>query len=433
MRTDGLSFFALTKADRFVSEFTAAVQRYSAEYMEGPYRAEWEFIVGERGVTDSLIDEWFNTRLSLPVEVHENGALAWRGYVYEMEHYRRGMLRKRTCDGLANVVKVQFQDEFDDGKTKYSEWYKAQASIDLYGPWEKIIQHSGGNSWVYDPDRNGPAIDPETGEGITELDERAAVELAYSSDPFAVGGMTFLGDDGSRAASLHVVCVGSMVLADNVMLSNGQLPDQLKADGERVDPYRGLRYTGNAKWNQYSHGDEISVGDEVARIVDVIRATGRPLYPLRIATNDIPTAAGVATPTSAYKRLVELAKLRNSRGQYYRLQIEPDGGVIYDVVPDKPRADYLFYAASERPRVLLPDGKTVPAWRARPGFVRVIDDQSGMGLPNTWLADTELHYVERTSMREGDDGASFHQREFDIADVYAAEAANLRWIESNED
>lgn len=429
MRDDGLSFFALNRAGLFVSEFTTAVTRYQHEYMEGPYRAEFDLVVGE-GATDKLIDEWFNSRLTLPIEVHKEGVLVWRGFVYEMEHYRRGVLRKKTCDGLANVVKVQFNDEFHDGETRYSEWYKNQASIDLYGSWESIVQHEGGNSWVYDADRDGPAIDPDTGEGVTEIDERADVELQYRSDPFMVGGITFVGDDGERSAGLHVTCVGTMVLAETVMLSNGELPDRYTSEGELKDPYSGLRYTGVPKWNDYEWGDEIEVGDEIQRIVDVLRAAGIPVYPLRIAANDIPTAAGVSSPTSAYKRLVDLAKLRNSKKQFYRLEFLPDGGVIYDVIPDKPAADYVFYASSDRPRVLLPDGKTVPTWEARPGYVRVIDDQSNLGLPGTWLSDSELQFIERTSMREGDESASFHSREFDIGDLYAMQYANLNWIES---
>ena len=147
---------------------------------------------------------------------------------------------------------------------------------------------------------------------------------------------------------------------------------------------------------------------------------------LDIAANDTTTAVGVSSNVGAFDRLLELAKLRDSDGNFYKLLIRNDGGVIYEKFREKP--DYYRYPL---PRGLeLPGGDT-PTWEAKPGIIRYVDPESGPELPDTWLNDRRHNYYERAVMRDGDAVATFHGRELDALDIYRAAEANQRWIESN--
>lgn len=411
--TDDLpTFYGFNRDGSISGEFGAAVRKYQQATLEGAYRAEWEFVAGD-GATVGDLMYWFNNRMMHRIEAHHNGAI-WAGYVYAMELHHGGTVRIKDMGNVANVVKVQFEVGVGGNppSNKYTRWYKNQDSIDLYGPFPRIVQFSGEPRILVDEDGD-PIYYDATRAAKTELEERAEVELARYSNPYQ--SMTVVPTETSR---LHITAVGAMVLGDGVLLS----------DGELADSDNGLRYTGEEEWADVNHGDELTVGDEVRRICDVLEANSIYLFARHLEANDTLTAAGVDRPMGAVERLIDLTKLRNSAGEYYRLSIDHEGGITYEIL--RPREDYLFYANAGQ-QIVRPDG-TRPTWDARPGFVHIIDDTSPAGLPGTWLGDDTYQFMERVEMRQGDEAASFHQREFDLGDVYQAIASNLRWIERNE-
>ena len=61
-------------------------------------------------------------------------------------------------------------------------------------------------------------------------------------------------------------------------------------------------------------------------------------------------------------------------------------------------------------------------------MIKDIAGGAGPILPTSWLSDDRLIPIERTTMREGDEFASFNARTIDVVDFQNALMANLRAI-----
>ncbi len=212
---------------------------------------------------------------------------------------------------------------------------------------------------------------------------------------------------------LRITAVGRMVIVNKFKLLSERL---------RYHPnYEDLSWEDTERKNI-----DWTVGDEVARIVDLINYHSGWLYPIKIADNDTLTKVGVSSTTGAFDRLVELTKLTNSNGDRYQLQITEDGGVVYDVYDETPR--YMLQTAEIGIRNY---DNTIPKWDAQPGIVKSVAGWAGPILPTSWLGDNTLIPIERTTMRQSDEFASFYSRTIDVVEMENALYAHLRSLEED--
>ena len=375
----------------FWGEPTSGVMEYEQEHMEGPYMAKFVFKSGEQGVTDAGLKGWFNNRLMTQFETVFDGLVRWRGFIWEMELEFDGEVRIKSMDDMANAVKCSYTNS--DGDESRTAWVTNEESITRYGTKERIVSSSSSSS--------------------AEATERAEVELQYSASPYTKA----ISYTDSEENVLKVTVVGRMVVANNVQLRSEHLRyiEQLT---DEDDPLYG--YSGDEDDTTSSYDDPITVSDEIRRIVLVVNYSGGWLYVQDIVDNDTITAAGVSSDVGAFDRILELSKLRNSDDEFYRLSITNDGGVVYRKFEEV--AEYIRYA---RPRGIETHAGIIPTWDAKPGFIRYFDDQSGVGMPDTWVTDAQLTYYERTDMKDSDKRATFHGRELDASDIYNAISANI--------
>lgn len=404
MTDKGLFHTCYTPQGVFVGDFTPGVIEYQHEWQEGPQKASFVLETGKNGVTDSGLRAWFERRIMWQVVTEFEGRQVWNGYIWELELEYNGVHYRKTMQNVANAILISYSN--DEGELQYLTddddnrlWVTHPESILLYGRREKIIN-----------------INTESDE---EALERANTEIKYSASPYTVPPTWRDQENGDtkRANRLTVTCVGRHSLANNI---------QLLQKAIRLTEAHRLANIENS--DTYAYRNETTVSAEILRIVELVQEIGGWLYPLNIAaTNDTPTRMGVPSNAGSWDRLLELARLRDTTERFYRLYVEPDGGVVYlpfDETPD-------YFLKLEPTRIEYAD-KTVPTWQGKPGIVRVIDSQFGPSLPDTWLTDRRNIFAERTTMRDGDKVASFHNKEYDVADYYASIEANARWLKEDE-
>jgi hypothetical protein len=401
-----LSMYAYTFDGTLAGEFTSAVSNLEIEHIEGPYRASWRFEEGD-GVSRQALRAWFYNRLMYRIVIAYKGVEVWSGYVWEMELEMGRLVLKRSMTDMGNAITCTHMQDNDFGfiDLQYSEsllpdgvvmdsadsaWALVTESITQYGRQERVLNSNGSD-----------------GEAL----ELALVSLETLPDPYSYQVIYRPLD----SASLQITAVGRMTIANKFYLVASKLrshPDY--ADMSWEDTIR--------------NGVAWTVGDEMKRIVDVINRNAGWLYPIKIATNDTETKAGVSSTVGTFDRMVELAKLRNSDGERYQLTILNDGGVIYDKYDETPQ--YVLRTPDQGVRFY--DG-TVPKWDAKPGVIKDIAGSAGLKLPTSWLSDQTLIPVERTTMREGDEFASFHSRTVDPIELQVALYANLREVKQLEE
>jgi hypothetical protein len=390
-----LSFRVYNRDGTFKGSPNKGVREYQHEHIEGPFVASFSLISGEGDVTDTSLRAWFDSYLMCEFAAIYDGAEVWRGYIWEMQLELDGEMRVKSMEDMANAIKCRYTN--GSGDVVHTAWQEHDESIELYGRRERVVTSSSENS--------------------DEATERAAAELQYNASPFTQA-VAYVDTDANR---LFVTCVGRQVAANSVqLLSDNDLQDRWGIDEpDATDPLYDLY--------QLDNGDDTTVGDEMRRIVEVVKENGGWLYALDMATNDTETAAGVSSNAGAFDRLVELAKLRDSDGNFYRLRLTNDGGVIYEQFSET--VNYLRFPA---PRGVEKRDGNKPMWDARPGIIKYVDVAAGAALPDTWLSDRRLSFAERTVMRDGDKVATFHHRDLDSTDIYRAIEANQRWIESRK-
>ena len=367
----------------FWGEPTKGVLEYEQEHIEGPHMAKFVLKSGENGVTDAGLKGWFKNRLMTEFATTFDGIERWRGYVWEMELDLNGKRRVKSMAKFANAVKTRYTNT--EGDSIHTGFFvESDASIERYGRKEKIVTSSSSSG--------------------DEAEERAEAELRYSSSPYTSTIIRI----AEGAAALRVTLAGRKVLANNILL----IPDTLRESGitDVDDPLYGITYNAAT-----------TVSEEIRRIALVINNIGGWIYPLDIAENDMPTVVSVTSDSGAFDRIVELARLRDSDGRFYRLTVTNDGGLIYR--PYDEQEDYIHYPGSRGLQTVMGD---IPTWEAKSGFIRDLDDQSGIPMPDTWLNDAQLSFYERTVMRDGGGIAEFHGKDLDPADIYGAVDANWR-------
>ncbi len=421
MSDPDLAFFVYTFNGDFIGEFTNHVRNYEHEHIEGPYRASWVF-EQEEGVTQRyILENWFDSRIMNQVEVRYKGATCWKGFIWELELQVGKVIRTKSMTDVANAV-IAKNPEYseDEGNDPYIDFYHAgvdyddnssywmvnKTSIAEYGRHEELLTSNGSD-----------------GEAL----ELAMSHISRSAEPF---NPSVVLKPEETANTLRISAVGRMVIANKVQL----LDDQLRYDWTYYHMSHGDKYyifesRDSTRQNLYYSGEEDdsewTVSHEIARIISLIEYTTGWLYPISISpTNDTPTRVGSQNATKAFDRLLELVELRNQDEEYYRMTIDYDGGVIYE----KLHEDTPYVLRTADIGVTYPDG-TVPKWEAKPGIIKSIVGSYGIAMPNTYLSDSRLIPIERVSMRDGDEVASFHGRNVDAGDEIRALIANNNWLE----
>jgi len=394
--TEELIHLAYHKDGAFWGSPTVGVREYQHEHIEGPYIATFAFETGVGGVDDGGLEHWFDTRLMTQFATKYDGREVWRGFVWEMTLEMGGEVRVKSMADMANAVKTLYTNT--DGDPVHTGWKTHEQSRTNYGTKERIVRASS--------------------ESLEEAEERAEVELQYSASPYA-SAITY---QETKRHRLLVKVAGRMVVANNVQIMTDTLRviDQIDDTSDPLYDYSGP----NDDNRSGEVGDTTTVGDEVRRLILVVKYSGGWLYPLSLDANDTATVVGVSSNVSAFDRLLELAKLRNSDGRFYRLSVANDGGVSYKLASED--VAYLRYPL---PRGLENPDESKPTWGAKPGIIKYVDVFGGPALPVTQFSDRRLTFYPRTVMREGADVAEFLPRDFGAADIYGALDANKRAIE----
>lgn len=361
---------------------TKGVLEYEQEHTEGPYMAKFTFQSGEGGVDDNGLKGWFRNRLMTEIAAMSEGVEVWRGYVWEMELELDGKIRVKSMADMSNAVKGRYTNTGGDSIT--TGWYVNDESVTRYGRKEKVVSSSSSSG--------------------DEALERAGAELQYSSSPYT---KTIVRVEPEENV-LRVTLAGRIVLANNIILLADALRDAVGED----DP------------GPFVYNTATTVSEEIERILTAVNYNSGWLYPLDIQENDTVTFSGASSDIGAWDRIVELGRLRDSKGVFYRLQVTNDGGVIYR--PYVEVEDYIHYPGSRGLQDLMSE---VPTWGAKPGFIRDLDDRSGAGMPDTWLNDSQLSFYERTVMRDKAVVAEFHGKDLDVGDVYGAMETNRKRME----
>jgi hypothetical protein len=302
---------------------------------------------------------------------------------------------------VANAVSAFYEDEdedesvyidFSETALPYDEndniWALANESITQFGRHEIVLDSNGSED---------------------EALALAKVALMKSPDPYSKAVVY----KPLSKARLSITAVGRMVVANKIQL----LDDRLRYHPDYEKMVHGEKHHYGIQWN---------VGLEIKRIVDVVQETGGWLYEVKIAENDTPTMAGSDSTIGAFDRLVELASLTNLDGDHYRLQVFDDGGVVYGKLDEEPT--YVLKTADVGVEYF--DG-TIPKWQARPGIILNIAGRAGPTMPTSWLDDDRKIPIERVTMREGDEFASFNSREINELDTLSEFQAHIRWYKED--
>jgi hypothetical protein len=177
----------------------------------------------------------------------------------------------------------------------------------------------------------------------------------------------------------------------------------LRTSGLTGEPYDSLVY-----------GGQLTISQEVARIVGVIEEQGGWLYALDISDeNDALTAAGVNSRIGAIQRLQQIAFIPNQAGDEFELFVHLDGGVVYR----KKQRQAKFNMTSEGLKAL--DGDPV-GWRAEVAAIRVVDPVTAQ------MSGSNIITPERVSVADG--VAQFVPLERTEADTDKDIKDNLAWI-----
>ena len=389
---------AFTPQGAFVGEFSRGVKEYQNEWQEGPTKCSFVFEAdtdsADLDVNASGLRNWFERRIMWNIKAEFEGVIVWDGFIWELELDLDNTYFIKSMKDMANAITVSYSDGL--GSTVYLEdddgnllWVTNEESIIQYGRREKVIN-----------------INSESG---TEALERANAEIKYLASPYTLPPVW----RSTKNKRLTVSCVGRSQLANNIQL----IPEQL-----RLTPAHTAANVVDS--DTYVYANETIVSAEILRIVEIVQDVAGWLYPLNIsADNETVTKMGVPNGSGAWDRILELSQLRDKSETFYRLSVQPDGGVIYLPFDETPN----YFYKSEPGRIEYADG-TQPTWRARPGIVRVVDSQIGPALPDTWLSDRRNIFAYRTTMRDTDEFASFHGKEYSVAEYYNRLDSNFAWV-----
>lgn len=418
---DGVRIFGHSLSGNLIDEFSEHVSGYKHEWREGPYYADWQF------APDSVSDEWmrdfFAARMMTKIKTTYEGTDVWGGLIGYMKLVYNGVMYLKDFRKVVNAVKTAYREEDADiGVYGYTDWFTNTESLALYGNMEKVMTYSGKVEAVLGDD-GAPLRHEDTNAPITEPEQMAMQEVARNAFPFVRQVAPAEAEN-----SLQVMAFGRQMFAQHILLSDGYMANYGEGDES------GLRSLADDNTVIHSEIDSTTplptttVSAEIKRLVDIIdyQSTlyqpSRRMYALDISTaNTSVTAIGVSRVMSVWDRLKELALLPDQDGNYYRLQIEPDGGVIYGEYDYKPQ--YYLY-----PPLKARDG-TTPTWNARPGFIRVVDQPAQLVEPGGWLEDTNLIFASRVTMRDGTDAPIFGDDERTEADREAMITANKKRLE----
>lgn len=388
----------------FIADLTDMAQDVSQEWTEGPSTASWEVVAGELGASEDLFDTWWNGALMARVEIGFEGRPCWAGYISRMERVAESMSAIISTQGMANAIKAKYKDEWN-GKTRYTAWVTDAHARERFGHFERVIEFNGKAKAMLNEDGSIKLTDDNPPKRYTEVHKAVDAELEYAAGP-TLEGVEF---DTFDRPSIKFTATGEAAIANNIQVSDGWLAEN--GDGTT------LRARGTLYEDGFGVGSVTTVGDEILRILQVCEHNGW-LYPLEIEDNDTMTTAGVETPMGAWDRILELAALRNQADESYRLEVQPDGGVIYRRMSYEP--DYLYLKGAG---FLTPDG-SVPTWHARPGIVNFGNEH--ISLPGTHMPQPNLVYMERVTMREGYDMAAVTMRNRTPGDFRRAYETNLQ-------
>lgn len=422
------SFLSYNTAGVLLEDLGPYIQdgSYRHEWKEGPHYAE--FRITSDLATDDYMRDFFASRIMTRFSFHYGGGFErWRGKIGYMRLTLGGVSYIRDARKVINRVKTEYTSINDDvSMTRYTPWYENEESLTLYGPSESTVRFSGRANSILTSEDGVPIYNEVTDAALTEIDQMAIDTVARNAYPF-----TRQISPSNDKSELLVMAFGPQVFAENILISDGYLENNLR------DGLSGLRDAGD-EYEDWVHGEHanasdypVTVSGEFGRIVDLVDTVSSMyldmpiLYALDISdANELQTVAGVTSPSSAWKRLKELALLKDTNDKYYRLEVDLDGGVIYQPYSYTP----VYYLTPPPGGLQTKDGKS-PTWDAKPEMTRILDQHPQLSQPGGWLEDGNLIMPSRVTMRDGTEFPVFGDDELTEADYLAAYEANSQLIE----
>lgn len=379
------------------------------EWLEGPFLVQFELSADD--YSEQQLRDWYESMYMRRVSVFMDQDLeTWRGYATDMTLYlSNGFALNCNFDSFATRVKVGYTGA-TTGKQRYTKWAQNDNAAALYGRVEAYRTYSGSVPGTVN-ENDYLAECPGGGTSCHDAHLLRDLELAHMS---AVYNQSVVPAEGERPR-LSIQARGAMVIANRIKLSDGAFPDLAVED--KAANYLRASTVLSASGQTIYHGDEIRVSREIERVLSVINQSGGWLFARDIAYNGRFTHAGSYRLTNAVDHLLWLARFPNDDGVYYSLTIDLDGGVTY--MPMEYAWQYEFYAQGDG--LMMRNGQR-PTWEARPGLIRFYD--SPAALPETWLPRSDIHYMERATMRDGDKSAAFTARNITPGDRINQLAAN---------
>lgn len=108
--------------------------RQTVRLLGGYWQARWNLDL----MPTEQQKAFFNRRMGSHIRVYDGGGLIWLGFIWEMEMYSKGVLRRISLDKVRNAVKCIYTDQDDEARAETS-YYENTGSIQRYGRIEEIV------------------------------------------------------------------------------------------------------------------------------------------------------------------------------------------------------------------------------------------------------------------------------------------------------
>lgn len=412
---DDLSFLNYSRdGDVFYGQLPDP-ESYTHEFIDG---AAWKAQLRLENMDVDDLENFFVSRFMTTLSVHHAGVEVWRGYIGYMRLVMRGIAYTKDEKKVVNRATCAYRSASDTTKDAYTDWYENDESLLRFGPFEKALNYGDEAKWHLGTDGWPVQYD---GKQITEPDHWAITEVDHNAYPFMRSIAPSNEPDG-----LQVRAYGPAYFANKILIG-------------RVENLTTTQLRTGGSDSAVVYGNEYPVGKEIKRIVEVVEyqsklySTAPLLYELEIAVDDgsstqVLTIAGMDSPTGAWDRLRELSMLQDRNGNYYRLRVMMDGGVLYEPWDYTP-VYYLF----PPPRGLQnADGGKV-TWQAKPEIIFLADQSKQLTQPGGWLANGDIYYPTRMTMRNGTEFPVMADDEYTESDYNAIMRQNAGRLERQKD
>lgn len=120
----------------FIGDYGRLAKNYrqTTRMMGGYWSSSWDMTA----YPDPVKLQFYNRRISSRVATLDGGAVVWVGFIWEMELYNNGVLRRISMDKVRNAIKCVYTDQADDTR-KETAYFTNAESISRYGRIEDIV------------------------------------------------------------------------------------------------------------------------------------------------------------------------------------------------------------------------------------------------------------------------------------------------------